>query len=224
MDGSTVLKSVTLPYGSTPDFGSTDPVKSGVDDPEEYVFTGWEPAIGTVVGAQDYIAQFNFTGSILRKLLTGNSFKLDNSEIQFVRANAMPYNANVTDVYLPNAISIGNAAFSTKYGIKSVYLPLATVISDLSFRECTALKTVTLPSAVTIGSWAFYRCYALTSVSLPVATTIASDAFSSDSKLTDIYVSFASDSSSATGAPWGATNATVHYNTVFDENGEPVLD
>lgn len=49
-DGDTVLKSITLTYGSTPSI--TDPEKSG------YSFDCWNPAISAVTGDADYYAQW----------------------------------------------------------------------------------------------------------------------------------------------------------------------
>ena len=288
MDGSTVLKSVTLPYGSTPDFGETDPVKSGVDNPEEYVFTGWEPAIDTVVSAQDYIAQFNFTGSILRKIIKGESVKVKSPTITFVREYGLSNKRYVTEIYLPNALSAGNYAFQGCTNLKFADLPKMEALGSLAFAGCSNLTEMNLPSMVTagntrvfdgikvqnislpklkvvtermftnnsylisaylpeatelkdeafsysnltsltipkvtkIGSLAFHSCAQMKKYYLPSVTNISSRAFAAYTL--DIYVSFSEDSEYAQNAPWGAkADSTVHYNTVFDENGEPVIE
>lgn len=47
------------------------------------------------------------------------------------------------------------------------------------------------------------------------------NAFRKASSLADIYVPWSEGEVAS--APWGATNATIHYNTVFDENGDPIV-
>lgn len=75
------------------------------------------------------------------------------------------------------------------------------------------LTEVTFPSTLTaIGNFAFYKCTGLTSVTIPAATTsISANAFQLCSNLTDIYVPWAEGE--VENAPWGATAATIHYNT-----------
>ena len=64
----------------------------------------------------------------------------------------------------------------------------------------------------TIDSFAFNGCTGLTSVTFKgTPTSISNYAFKDCTNLTDIYVPWSSGAVS--GAPWGATNATIHYNT-----------
>lgn len=63
----------------------------------------------------------------------------------------------------------------------------------------------------TIGNFAFYKCTGLASIYIPNAvTSIAANAFGLCSNLKNIYCGFAEDS--VQNAPWGAVNATIHYN------------
>lgn len=50
--------------------------------------------------------------------------------------------------------------------------------------------------------------------------SIAGDAFQGGTKVTDVYVPWAEGE--VANAPWGMTNATIHYNTTFDENGNRI--
>ena len=50
---------------------------------------------------------------------------------------------------------------------------------------------------------------------------IDGSAFRRASNLADIYVPWTEGEVER--APWGATNATIHYNTTFDENGDPIV-
>ena len=88
-----------------------------------------------------------------------------------------------------------------------------TSIGVSAFASCTSLTSVTIPSSVTsIGVSAFVSCTSLTSVTIPSSvTSIGVSAFVSCTRLTDIYCGFAEGAVS--GAPWGADNATIHYNS-----------
>lgn len=73
-----------------------------------------------------------------------------------------------------------------------------------------------------IATYAFWDCKKLKRVRITGNITYigGSAPFGNCPNLTDIYVTWAEGAIS--GAPWGATNATIHYNTIFDENGDVV--
>ena len=52
------------------------------------------------------------------------------------------------------------------------------------------------------------------------AKNVSSMTFNGCTAITDIYVPWAEGTVS--GAPWGATNATIHYETTYDSDGNPV--
>ena len=86
-----------------------------------------------------------------------------------------------------------------------------TVIGANAFVGWAGLTSVTIPNGVTsIGTQAFQQCSGLTSVTIGTGvTSIGNNAFNKCSALTDIYIDKAEGSVS--GAPWGATTATVHW-------------
>ncbi len=95
-----------------------------------------------------------------------------------------------------------------------------TEIKDSAFGN-TGLTDIDIMGACNIGWGAFGRCTNLKTVKLhSVNTTINEYAFSNDAALTDIYVPWASGA--VAGAPWGATNASIHYNTQYDANGNVI--
>lgn len=62
-NGSTLLQTVNdVPYGGNATFTGTKPTKTGVSDPENYAFTGWQPSGKNITGATDCYAQYNYTG------------------------------------------------------------------------------------------------------------------------------------------------------------------
>jgi len=85
----------------------------------------------------------------------------------------------------------------------------AKKIKSACFENATALTTASFGAITTIESSAFSGCTALTTVTLPsTLTAIASTAFNGCSNLT-INIDLPSDTIS--GAPWGATNATINW-------------
>lgn len=57
-----------VPYGSSTSYTGSAPVKTGVDDPDEYVFKGWLPAPENITGETNCYALFKFTGYLFGKL------------------------------------------------------------------------------------------------------------------------------------------------------------
>lgn len=111
-----------------------------------------------------------------------------------------------------------------------------TTLSNATFRGCKKLAITEIPSGVTyIGSNAFYGCTGLTHLTFKGAMQIQSspfanctglkwllfkvaysynnkidaNSFSGCTNITDIFVPWAEGA--VLNAPWGATNATIHY-------------
>ena len=57
-----------IPYGSGTSYTGTTPVKTGVTNPEEYVFKGWMPAPEEITGDTYCYALFKFTGYLFGTL------------------------------------------------------------------------------------------------------------------------------------------------------------
>ena len=136
----------------------------------------------------------------------------------------------------PSVTYIGYYAFEYDHALQTINFPLATVVNRQAFMNCIGLTRVVLPSVVTLQEESFRGCTALTFVSLPSVNELRRYDYVTETTqthyeypfygctaLTDIYVPFAETDAAATGAPWGAENATVHYSTQFDENGEPII-
>lgn len=132
-------------------------------------------------------------------------------------------------------VSVTDFDYSTNYKslLKSIAIPEGvTTISSLSFYGCSNLETLNLPnSLVSIGTRsfdsctklqnfifpnglttlnyrAFYSCRALTYVELPSSiTSIDNQAFGACTNIETIRIH--KPQGSISGAPWGATNATV---------------
>ena len=127
---------------------------------------------------------------------------------------------SLTSVNFLEITSIDNSTFQGCTNLTSVNLPKITSISGYAFATCTSLTSVNFPEVIRINSYAFQSCTGLTSIDLPKATSINANSFRDCTNITDIYLP--NDASTYTNAPFGATNATIHYNTIFDENGNHV--
>lgn len=151
---------------------------------------------------------------------------------------------NITGVSLPNAITVGQQAFNGVNNISRFDVPKVETFGASAFPSLK-VASINLPSAVTIGSGCFTNCttsneiligrniatieanafrnfasagsvQSMTVRILGTPTSMASNIFNS-SKRGDIYVPWAEGA--VANAPWGATGATIHYNTVFDADG-----
>lgn len=98
------------------------------------------------------------------------------------------YSANVI-IIPPSVRRINTSAFASCANLESINIPdNVIVMNPRAFEGCTSLKSVRLPSSIIyIGSKAF------------------------PTNVEHIFVPWAEGQLS--GAPWGATNATIHYNS-----------
>ena len=104
--------------------------------------------------------------------------------------------------------------------LKQMQVGGSTGIGGSAFRYCSGITNLTIDyegtnNAIQISSSAFRDCSGLTTVYLLLPTsnlTMQGGIFTNCSALTDIYVSWSSGA--VAGAPWGATNATIHYDWV----------
>lgn len=172
-------------------------------------------------------------------------------DIEITTTNIVHYafhgHPNITGVSLPNAITVGQQAFNGINNISKFYAPKVETFGASAFPSLK-VASINLPSVVTIGSGCFTNCTtsseiligrnittieanafrnfatfnSVTSMTVRILGTpnsIASNIFNS-AKTGDIYVPWAEGA--VANAPWGATGATIHYNTVFDENGNVI--
>lgn len=59
--------------------------------------------------------------------------------------------SGLTEVNIPGATAIGNAAFLSCIGMKTLTIPNVTFLGTMCFRHCSQLKTVTVPVSANIG-------------------------------------------------------------------------
>ena len=146
-----------------------------------------------------------------------------NSDGQLIGANMHGYDvirsymfsdcSNLALTSLPSGItSIGIGAFLNCSKLALTSLPSGiTSIAISTFENCPKLALTSLPSGLTsIGFNAFRKCTGLTSITFTgTPTSIKNNAFLDCTNLTTINVPWAEGA--VANAPWGATNATIHY-------------
>lgn len=128
------------------------------------------------------------------------------------------------EVYLPEGITALTNTFCFCRELTTIHGDLSEVtMLNGAFRGCSALTEIPyMPNLDVIQANSFNGCTGLTSVNLyKKPTTLATTAFTGCTNLRDLYVSFSEGE--VAGAPWGAANATIHYNTQFDENHNPII-
>ena len=115
--------------------------------------------------------------------------------------------------------TIANYSFYYRSRITGLIFDGLTSVGTCSFSNCTGISELTLPLTLrTLGNQAFGGCSGLRTVKfLGTPSSINANAFYRCTGITDIYVPWASGAVSS--APWGATNATIHYGTQYDANG-----
>ena len=127
--------------------------------------------------------------------------------------------ADCTDlqsVVIPDSVTaIGVNAFRG-CAFQSVSIPPNLSLIDQNvFAGCRNLQTVVIPIGVEeVRAQAFNNCTGLKIVTFKGTPTLSTlyglYAFQGCTGITDIYVPWAEGE--VAGAPWGATNATIHYN------------
>lgn len=140
------------------------------------------------------------------------------------------YNANTNgnggqfvllrDVYLPDGICIfASSIFYNCVKLSNIYGDLSKIntISSNAFCNCRSLSEFPyMPNLKSINSNSFNGCTGLTEIKLyNTLTTFSNNAFNGCTNITDIYVPWSEGE--VANAPWGATNATIHYNYVEGE-------
>lgn len=121
--------------------------------------------------------------------------------------------SNLALTNLPAGVTnIGNYAFQNCSNLALTDLPAGvTNIGFQAFANCFKLAITRIPAGVmSINISAFSGCSSLRIITFQGTTELGNNVFSSCPNLSTINVPWAEGA--VTGAPWGATNATINYN------------
>lgn len=212
-DGTTVLKTAKVAYGTVPSY---TPVKT------DHKFLGWTPEAEAVIGDASYVANWEvldeiasgtFASGATWKLKTDGCMELSgNGAMDNYSGNpAQPWaehRSKITKLVVGNGItSIGDYAFAfcSNLTVPSGYWLLDTDtkvsrIGNYAFQSCTALNKFVVRSTVKrIGQYAFSGCSGLTTLSFQ--------------KVDKWWYSTSSTATSGTGYYVGDNTVTMFTNT-----------
>ena len=154
----------------------------------------------------------------------------------FTSSNAVRECTNLENVDLPLLKTVADYSFLDCKKLRSISLPSLQSCSTGLFFGCTLLETVSLPKLMTLGANAFYSCPSIRQIDLPSVKTIGNIEITGCTLLEVINIGpyITSISSTAfqaapeglvinlpvaegviSGAPWGATNAVINYDTPY---------
>lgn len=140
--------------------------------------------------------------------------------VETISGNAFYGCRNLVNVYFPRIKSITGQAFrnSGLAGNFQEMFPLIESIGDRAFQS-TGFINLHLPETVkNLVVRSFNNILGLQKVYFHGTPTTIENAFDTwpSAHITDIYVPWSQGE--VANAPWGATNATIHYNTVYDDD------
>jgi hypothetical protein len=124
------------------------------------------------------------------------------------------YFLQLEEIYFPKKVTVLNETCTNCIKLKNVYGDLSNITEIArAFYGCISLTEMPyMPNLRYLGHQSFVNCTGLAKVTLPnTIVSIANNAFNGCTNLKDIYVPWAEGA--IANAPWGATNATIHYNS-----------
>ena len=127
-------------------------------------------------------------------------FHPDFPNLETTKAYAFGYRDFGNQAIVCNAIVTGSALCEGGKNLPSIKYTRADNIMDDQVYNIASLTQIIINSTPSL---------------------IDKNAFRKASSLADIYVPWSEGE--VANAPWGATNATIHYNTTFDANGDPII-
>jgi hypothetical protein len=241
INGSTVLQTVSVPYGGNATYTGDTPVKG--EGFEDYEFIGWSPEPTNVTADMDCYAQYkapsieglyqtdsNYTVRIMSwKQMVDGGYIDSEGKI----TNAFQQKGYSGDIAPPNDVTSIPFQFAySKPGVTGVLIPNSvTTIGKMAFMSCRDLKNVTFAEGISISeipNEAFSRCYTLPYIEIPDGVTrIGGNAFAFSSvlktialpaSLTSIDYGFANSTAieridfAGTIAQWNAINKNDNWN------------
>jgi hypothetical protein len=161
----------------------------------------------TTQGGQDNTV----LNSILDRSISGNYV---NDDLTLIGDYAFCYCDKLTSATFTKVTKVGGSAFNDCSSLESISLPEVKEIEASVFGWCSSLKSISMPKIEVLSDdssyWGIFS-YASEMKTINIPSTIKSigkNAFDGSS-ITTINIDKPADSIS--GAPWGATGATVNW-------------
>lgn len=117
----------------------------------------------------------------LKQLIEGTLASFYDNQIAHIRTRMFGYNNALKEVELPNAKTMGMAAFASATALESVKLDsietLVVGAQDQQFYGCSSLKNVSMNSLKVVGAMSFDGCTSLKQVYFPSLTRVGGNGF-----------------------------------------------
>lgn len=148
--------------------------------------------------------------SILDRSISGNYVNNDLTEIG---RYAFDYCDQLTSATFTKVTKIDSSAFNGCISLESISLPEVREIKGSSFNWCSSLKSISMPKIERLSNdsdyWGIFDYCGMTTINIPsTIQSIGKNTFE-NTQITTINIDRRADAIS--GAPWGATGATVNW-------------
>lgn len=148
--------------------------------------------------------------SILDRSISGNYVNNDLTEIG---RYAFDFCDDLTSATFTKATKVDSSAFRDCLSLESISLPEVKEIKQSAFAFCSSLKSISMPKIEILSNnssyWGIFDYCGMTTINIPsTIQSIGSTAFE-NTKITTINID--KPANSISGAPWGATGATVNW-------------
>lgn len=148
--------------------------------------------------------------SILDRSISGNYVNDDLTEIG---RYAFDFCGQLTSATFAKVTKVDMSAFSDCRSLESISLPEVKEIEQSAFAYCSSLKSISMPKIKRLSNdrdyWGIFDYCGMTTINIPsTIQSIGKNAFES-SKITTINID--KPAGSISGAPWGASGATVNW-------------
>jgi hypothetical protein len=162
-DGTVLETDNNVPYGSTPTFNQSNPIRPSSDG-YDYAFTGWLPAVTPVSGNITYVAQFNETANFIpittaqelsniRNNLTAtyrlmNDIDLESAEWQPIGTASTPFSGT----FIGNQFTISNLTITQTQTYVGLFANNSGTIKNLKLGNVQINVTGSISSFIYAGS------------------------------------------------------------------------
>lgn len=109
--------------------------------------------------------------NMVKQLLEGTLTEYVDDEVETVSVYAFYGITSLTNISVPNAVTINDSAFNGCTNITNANLTSAITIKHSGFYGCTKLENINAPEVTTLGYAAFYNCKKLKHISFPKLTS-----------------------------------------------------
>lgn len=210
-NSSITFYSVKITNGSALVANFTPASYNGVNGMYESVKNKFHGVDGKITNIPTQGSQDNTVlNSILDRSISGNYVNTDLTEIGQSAFNLCD---QLTSATFQKVTKVNGSAFSSCRSLESISLPEVKEIEQSAFAYCSSLKSISMPKIEILSNdnsyWGIFNYCEMTTINIPsTIQSIGKNAFES-SKITTINIDKPADSIS--GAPWGATGATVNW-------------